>query len=98
VVLGDLLTWRDARLDPAELLYWRTTTGTEVDFVVESGGVLLPIEVKATKRPRLRDAAGLRAFRAEYGEQSRAGLLLHDGETVEWIAPDVLGVPWWRIL
>ena len=98
VVLLDLLAWRDARLDRAELLYWRTATGEEVDIVIEAGGRLLPVEVKTTSRPRLRDAAHLRSFRAEYGETARAGLLLHAGGTVDWIAPGVLAAPWWRVL
>ncbi|HVC19034.1 MAG TPA: ATP-binding protein [Vicinamibacterales bacterium] len=98
LVVHDLLAWRDARLERAELCYWRTTTGEEVDFVIEAGGRLLPVEVKATSRPRLRDAAHLRAFRAEYGEKSRAGLLLHTGSTSEWLTPDVLATPWWRVL
>jgi hypothetical protein len=33
------------------------------------GARLLPIEVKATNRPRLGDAANLRTFRAEYGKK-----------------------------
>lgn len=98
LVLSDLLTWRDARLDRAEVFYWRTSTGEEVDFVVETGDRLLPIEVKATERPRLRDVAHLRAFRAEYGDKARAGLLLHTGATLEWLAPDVLAAPWWSVL
>lgn len=98
LVLNDLLTWRDARLDRAEVFYWRTSTGEEVDFVVETGDRLLPIEVKATERPRLRDIAHLRAFRAEYGDKARAGLLLHTGATLEWLAPDVLAAPWWSVL
>jgi len=98
LVLHDLLVWRDARLNRAELCYWRTATGEEVDFVIEDGGRLLPIEVKATGRPRLGDATQLRSFRAEYGRKARAGLLLHAGSTLEWIAPDVLAVPWWRVL
>ena len=53
LVLHDLLAWRDARLDRAEVFYWRTAIGEEVDFVIEAGGRLLPIEVKATGRPRL---------------------------------------------
>jgi uncharacterized protein len=65
LVLHDLLCWRDARVEHAEILHWRTTTGEEVDFVVEAGRRLMPIEVKATPRPRLRDATALRAFRAE---------------------------------
>lgn len=98
LVLQDLLAWRDARLERAEIAYWRTATGEEVDFVVESGGKLLPIEVKSGSRPRLGDAASLRSFRAEYGRKSRAGLLLHTGTTTEWLAPDVLAAPWWKVL
>lgn len=98
LVLQDLLAWRDARLDRAEVLYWRTAIGEEVDFVIEAGGRLLPVEVKATSRPRLGDAAHLRTFRAEYGKKARAGLLLHTGSAVEWLAPDVLAAPWWRVV
>jgi hypothetical protein len=44
------------------------------------------------------DAANLRTFRGEYGKKARAGLLLHTGSTLEWLAPDVLAAPWWRVL
>ena len=98
LVLQDLLAWRDARLDRADVHYWRTATGEEVDFVVETGGRLLPIEVKATSRPRLRDAVHLRSFGAEYGGKARAGLLLHTGSALEWLAPNVLAAPWWRVV
>jgi len=97
LVLADLLAWRDARPGRAELFYWRTAIGEEVDFVIEAGGSLVPIEVKASGRPRLGDARHLRTFRVEYGRKARAGLLLHTGKTLEWIAPDVLAVPWWRV-
>jgi len=98
VVLQDLLAWRDARLERAEIGYWRTAIGEEVDFVIETGGKLLPIEVKSTARPRLADCAHLRTFRAEYGKKARAGLLLHTGEMLEWLAPEVLAAPWWMVL
>jgi len=97
LVLHDLLAWRDARADGAEIGYWRTASGEEVDFVIEAGGKLLPIEVKATTRPRLAEAAHLRSFRAEYGAKARAGLLLHAGQGIEWLAPDVLAAPWWKV-
>ena len=98
LVLHDLLVWRDARLERAEIHYWRTAVGEEVDFVIETGGRLIPIEVKASSRPRLADAAHLRAFRAEYGREARAALLLHTGSRLEWLAGDVLAAPWWRVL
>lgn len=97
-MLHDLLAWRDARIERAELGYWRTAIGEEVDFVIETGGKLLPIEVKPTARPRLADAAHLRTFRTEYGKKARPGLLLHTGSTLEWLAPDVLAAPWWKVL
>lgn len=98
LVLNDLLTWRDARLERVEILYWRTTTGDEVDLVIESGDRLVPVEVKAADRPRLSDVTHLRTFQREYGERARAGLLLHAGSEVEWLGPTVLAAPWWRVL
>ncbi len=98
LVAADLLAWRDARLGQAEILHWRTAAREEVDFVVEAEGRLLPIEVKAANRPRLRDARHLRSFRAEYGNSARPGLLLHTGRQLEWLAPDVLAAPWWRAM
>lgn len=98
LVLGDLLAWRGSMVEGLEVLYWRTSTGVEVDFVLEWKGKLLPIEVKATKKPRLDDAAGLRVFRAEYAKTTRAGLLLHCGSETSWLDDGVLAVPWWRVL
>ena len=98
LVLQDLLAWRDARLDRAEVLYWRTSIGEEVDFVIETGDRLLPVEVKAADGSRLRDAVNLRAFHAEYGDRARAGLMLHTGTAVEWLTPKVLAAPWWKVL
>lgn len=97
LVLHDLIAWRDSRVAGAQITYWRTAVGEEVDFVVEAGGKLLPLEVKATSRPRIADAAHLRTFMAEYGKRSLPGLLLHTGTTLEWLAPDVLAVPWWKV-
>ncbi len=98
LVLQDLLVWRDSRSSRADVLHWRTTTNEEVGFVVEAEGALLPIEVKATRRPRLRDVAHLHSFRREYGSAARPGLLLHGGDTLEWITPEVLSAPWWMVI
>ena len=98
LVLHDLMAWRDSKIERVELFYWRTSVGEEVDFVVEAGDSLLPIEVKSTPRPRYRDAAHLRTFRAEYGERARPGLLLHGGELLDWLTPDALAAPWWRVM
>lgn len=98
LVLTDLVAWRDAQVVQPEVLYWRTSTGQEVDFVVEHEGELLAVEVKTTTRPSHGDAAHLRAFRGEYGKRVRGGILLHAGTDTFWITERVLATPWWRVL
>lgn len=49
-----------------ELSYWRTATGTEVDFVLYGERGLWAIEVKRAARLRDGDLAGLQAFRQDY--------------------------------
>lgn len=98
LVLTDLVAWRDAQVDPPQILYWRTRAGAEVDFVIEHASGLLPIEVKSTHRPRTIDAQGLLAFREEYGDRVRGALLLHGGDQTFWLSKDVLATPWWTVL
>jgi uncharacterized protein len=98
LVLGDLLAWSAGLLDEPQVMYWRTAAGREVDFVVEWKGRLLPVEVKTTARPRTGDADALRAFREEYGRRALAGLLLHTGDSVSWLADGVLAAPWWSVV
>lgn len=97
-MLHDLLAWLDARAERAQVFYWRAATGEEVDFVIDAGRQLLPIEVKAVARPRLSDAAHLRAFRSEHGKKARAALLLHTASMLAWLGPDTLAAPRWRVV
>lgn len=95
-VLSDLIAWRDAHVSARpELLYWRTTIGEEVDFVIEHGGQLIGVEVKATRRPRVGDTEHLRTFRDEYGDVVRGCVLLHDGERAEILGERIVALPWW---
>jgi len=66
--------------------------------VIETSRELIPIEIKATSRPRQADARNLRVFRDEYGARSRTALLLHTGDRTEWLAPGILAAPWWRVI
>ena len=76
-------------LDRPEILYWRTAAGHDVDFVLERRGEVIGVEVTATRRLRLADIRHLRVMQEEYGEGVRECLLLHTGERVERLAPDI---------
>jgi hypothetical protein len=98
MVMLDLLSWRDSQQSSPEIFYWRTTTGEEVDFVIEANGQLIPIEVKSTTRPGFKDSANLRLFRSQYQENCKAGLVLHAGDDLKWLAPNILAAPWWTVM
>jgi len=78
-VLLDLIAWRDVQPRRPEVLYWRTATGAEVDFVIETPGRLLPIEVKASARVTRKDASGVESFLDEYPDLADGGRLLYGG-------------------
>ncbi len=97
LVLIDLMIWRDLQPRRPEILYWRTTSGIEVDFVVETSKRLLPIEVKAANRVTPRDAKGLESFIDEYPDLADGGLLLYGGKEITPVTRRVLAVPWWCV-
>jgi len=98
LVVNDLLAWRDAQVKPPEILYWRTSKGAEVDFVIEQGQKLLAIEVKASRKVTHKDARHLRTFLDEYSDLARGALVMYAGDTVFWLARDILAVPWWLVM
>ena len=100
LVLNDLITWSENRSrlkETTRIYYWRTTNGREVDFIIEANNKLLPIEVKLTTKPQFADCRHILAFQNEFSNQTRSGLLLHNGSLTTWIAPTVLATPWWKV-
>ena len=77
-VLSELLKSFIHRGEQPPLFFWRTSHGVEVDFVIDNGLSLIPIEVKATATPRYPMADGIRAFRTDYGNAG-AGFVVHLG-------------------
>jgi predicted AAA+ superfamily ATPase len=98
LVLSDLISWRGASIPRPEVLFWRTTSGVEVDFVIEHGATLLPIEVKSGTTLRSKDAAPLNVFLKEYSAMAPGGIILYSGARIFWITPRVLAVPWWKVI
>jgi uncharacterized protein len=97
LVLGDLLAWTAGAQPRPQLAHWRTSTGAEVDFVIESPGSLLPIEVKAAERIRADDARHLKTFLGDYREAT-GGLLLYTGDRVITLDRGIVAAPWYRVL
>ena len=79
-------------IDP-RVYFWRTMAGTEVDFVVETGAGLIPIEVKlsATPRPAMGDA--IRTFQGDMKSAAMPGYVVHPGDIRLPLGPGVTALP-----
>lgn len=62
-----------------ELFHWRTYGQQEVDLVLEAGGRLVGIEVKASTTVTANDFKGLKALAAEAGPRWIRGVVLYTG-------------------
>jgi len=60
--------------------FWRTSTGTEVDILVEANAKLVPIEVKLSSTPKPAMASSLVAFRHDMGKKAGPGYVVHPGD------------------
>jgi len=78
VLLANLRAVNDAMELGYSIHYWRTASGTEVDFVLYGERGMLAFEVKRSARVRDEDLAPLQAFGDEYPVAKR--FLVHTGK------------------
>lgn len=83
----------DTAPDPVGVLTWRTVSGQEVDFVLESRRRLLPIEVKASRRVTSEDARNLETFLDEYEDLAPFGVVVHGGAEARLVTRRVVAIP-----
>jgi predicted AAA+ superfamily ATPase len=98
LVAQHLRAWIDYRHPAANLYYWRTSAGTEVDFVVYGKDLFWAIEVKNAAQVQPRDLKALRTFGEDYPEAKRFLLyrgrekLLREGITIQPCQDFLLGL------
>ncbi len=79
-VLSEILkTLTHRGMDP-RIRFWRTAAGKEVDFLVETGGKFVPIEVKLSATPRPPMAASIRELRRDMADVVLPGYVVHPGD------------------
>ena len=68
LIAQHLRAWASYRSIPAQLYYWRTKSGSEVDFVMYGADVFVAIEVKRSRHVHHTDLRALKAFQEDYPE------------------------------
>lgn len=68
LVAEHLRSWAHAQKERIELSFWRTRSGSEVDFILYGPNVFVAIEVKNNTKTHPGDFSGLSAFTKDYPE------------------------------
>jgi uncharacterized protein len=76
-----------------QVYFWRTSAGSEVDLIVDTGRELVPIEVKLSATPKPAMADGILRFREDLGPRVAAGFVVHPGKTRLPLKDGVLALP-----
>lgn len=82
-------------LGDGTLYYQRTRDGSEVDFIVERAGMLMPIEVKWSENPSLSDARHLLTFMGEHPRQARHGYIICRCSRPLQLHDKITALPWY---
>jgi predicted AAA+ superfamily ATPase len=92
-VISEIVKTLTHRGENPQVYFWRTSTGTEVDIVIEMGGKLIPIEVKLSATPRPAMAASIKTFLEDFGNKAMPGYVVHPGQNRLPLGSNVTALP-----
>jgi predicted AAA+ superfamily ATPase len=73
--------------------FWRTKEGKEVDFILEYGRVILPLEVKMSNKVQYADLQNLLYF-LRMNPQAVGGIVIYTGSDIQKLASNIFAIPW----
>lgn len=82
--------WHD---EPVTIHHYRDKDQVEVDLVLESGGRLAGVEIKAGSTVTIEDFKGMEKLRDAESKRFAAGVVLYDGDAVVPFGPGLHAVP-----
>ncbi len=77
----------------AFLNFWRTNNGAEVDFIIEYGQTLYPIEIKASAQVKSLDLRSLESFINAEASKVPFGLVFYRTNRISFLKKNILGIP-----
>ena len=78
----------------AKLFFWRSSGGAEIDFLIERGDQLIPVEVKWRSSVSLKDVTGMQVFLQDFKNEAHWGIVLYKGSQLLKIKENIFLVPY----
>jgi predicted AAA+ superfamily ATPase len=98
LVVTEVAKWLRTNERTADLTFYRTRSGLEVDLFLSTAAGIWGLEVKASARLGPSDSRGLRDVARALGPRWRGGLVIYRGQTMERLGQNLWAVPVERLL
>ncbi len=92
-VLSEIVRTLTHRGDQPQIYFWRTVAGLEVDFIVQTDQVLIPIEVKLSSTPHPSMASSIQVLQQDFGDIMLSGYVIHPGDIQLPLGKKVTAIP-----
>jgi predicted AAA+ superfamily ATPase len=94
MVVGELIKWISTAQKHAEIYFYRTRSGMELDMLVQTEAGLIGIEIKSRKRYAKPDLRAMKEIAQRLGKDWRGGLLVNQGNILRKIdEPNIWVIP-----
>lgn len=96
IVIEAVKAFNNAGQKPA-LWYWRSHDGLELNLIMQSGGKIVPIEIKLTTTPGTQHLQGMKRLRKLAGEDfCEPGIIVCRVSQEQPMANGITALPWWE--
>lgn len=94
MVIGEIIKWIKTAQKEAEIYFYRTRSGLELDILLETGSGLIGMEIKARKEIAKTDYRAMQEIAARLGHAWRGGIVVYQGDVLKKIAePSIWAIP-----
>ena len=98
MVVSEMVKWKRTNNKDAELYFYRTRSGMEVDLLIETPTGIIGLEIKSRSATITKDTRPMRALAQKIGKQWLGGIVIYAGKEIKPIAePDIWAVPSHRL-
>ena len=100
-VFSELMKWKELQESEPELYFYRSAGGLEIDFILKTNDIILPIEVKSSLKVDYSDGRGVESFIEEHKEKGKyknkpyVGIIVYPGKEIKEIRKGRFAVPDW---
>lgn len=95
-VVSECMKWIKSARERAELYFYRTRHGLEIDLIIETPNGVIAAEIKSKTKVDKHDISALTAF-IQSSPEALGGIVIYRGDIIKQLTHNIWAVPSWRL-